>query len=201
MNEAFKQTLMQGGADLILALLGLVFAYLIAYLRKGTAHLAAETNGLKNQEQSSVLKDAIARLDDLAERSVAKFEQTVAADLRKAVQDGKVDREELLAVGKEAVDEVTLLAGPELMDILSQGLGDAQTFVENTIEQKVLKLKTNTLISSANKAAQISLTEPNQNTAAQAKDKTEVSTLESQAKVDEPVSEAVGVTSNEQRSI
>lgn len=141
MNEALTQNLVQWGADLLIALLGLLCAYAVAYMRKGAARLVAETESIKNNTAASSLSSAINQVDDLAERTVGKFEQIVAGELRKSVKDGKVNREELLSIGKQAVDEVMSMIGPEISVILFQHLGDVRTFVENTIEKKVLDLK------------------------------------------------------------
>lgn len=141
MKEALTQTLVQWGADLLIALLGLLCAYAVAYMHKGAARLAAETESIKNSTAASSLSSAINQVDDLAERTVGKFEQIVARELRKSVKDGKINREELLSIGKQAVDEVMSMIGPEISAILFQHLGDVRTFVENTIEKKVLDLK------------------------------------------------------------
>ncbi|GAB6170768.1 hypothetical protein JCM15765_02460 [Paradesulfitobacterium aromaticivorans] len=136
-----KDALLQGGVEVLIAFLALVCAYLAAYLRRGAARLQAQTQGIMNETEAEIVRTAIRRIDDLAERTVTKMEQTVAGELRQAVKDGKVDREELLAIGKQAVDEVVSMTGPELMVILEKTFGDAQTFIENTIETKVREVK------------------------------------------------------------
>jgi len=141
MKEAVWQTMMEWGADLFLALIGLGCAYLATYLRKAAVRLAAETEKIQNENHAALVKDAISRLDSIAERTVLKMEQTVAGDLRQAVKAGNVDRENLLKIGRRAVEEVKETAGPELMAVLEETMGDAQAFVVATIEAKVLELK------------------------------------------------------------
>jgi len=84
---------------------------------------------------------ATSRLEEVAKITVSKIEQTVAGKLRQAVKDGKVNREELVALGKKAYDEVLKTVEPQVVKVLKDNLGDLKTYLESTIEAEVKRLK------------------------------------------------------------
>lgn len=128
--------------EILLALLSLGCAYLTLYLKRAAARVRAETEHIQDRHQAELLKTAIARLDDIATRTVEKLEQTVAGELREKVRDGRIDRSELLRLGEKAYTEVLDILEPGVQQVLQDSLGDFHTYVKNTIESKVLQLKT-----------------------------------------------------------
>ncbi len=128
--------------EILLALLSLGCAYLTLYLKRAAARVMAETEHIQDRHQAELLKTAIARLDDIATRTVEKLEQTVAGELREKVRDGRIDRSELLRLGEKAYTEVLDILEPGVQQVLQDSLGDFHTYVKNTIESKVLQLKT-----------------------------------------------------------
>lgn len=111
------------------------------YLKKSADKLKAETGRIQDQAKAQLMWHAIERLEDTAEKVVAKMEQTVAGELREAVKDGKVDRAELKALGKKACEETLQTLEPEVVQVLQENMGDLQAYVMNTIETQVLQLK------------------------------------------------------------
>jgi hypothetical protein len=132
-------------ADLIssatVALTGLAAAYAALYIRRATAKINAETVRIQDNEQRESIWHATQRLQDVAELTVAKIEQTVAGELRQAVKDGKVDRAELLALGKRAYNEVLATVEPEVVKVLQENLGDLKTYLESSIETQIKHVK------------------------------------------------------------
>lgn len=129
------------GASVAMALVGLASAYAIFYIRQATAQVQAETARIQDRAQAGLIRYATERLQDVAEKTVAKIEQTIAGELRQAVKDGKVDRAQLLALGKRAYDEVRATVEPEVLRVLQQNLGDLKTYLESTVEAQVKKMK------------------------------------------------------------
>jgi len=111
------------------------------YLKKGADKLKAETRKIEDQNQSQLMWHAIDRLEDTAEKAVTKTEQTVAEQLRQAVKDGKMDRSELVALGQKVCQEVLQMLEPDVVNVLSENLGDLQAYVESTVETQVNRLK------------------------------------------------------------
>lgn len=111
------------------------------YLKKGADKLKAETGSIQDQAQAKLIWHAIDRLEDTAEKVVAKTEQTVAGQLRQDVKDLKVDRSELLALGQKACDEIIQTLEPDVVKVLQDNLGDLQGYVLSTVETLVNRLK------------------------------------------------------------
>lgn len=111
------------------------------YLKKGADKLKAETGSIQDQAQAKLIWHAIDRLEDTAEKVVAKTEQTVAGQLRQSVKDGKVNRSELEALGQKACDEILQTLEPGVVQVLQENMGDLQAYVLSTVESLVNRLK------------------------------------------------------------
>jgi ABC-type phosphonate transport system ATPase subunit len=124
-----------------LSILGLMAAYATVYINRAAIKVRAETAQIKDQQQRDLIWMATSRLEEVAKITVSKIEQTVAGKLRQAVKDGKVNREELVALGKKAYDEVLKTVEPQVVKVLKDNLGDLKTYLESTIEAEVKRLK------------------------------------------------------------
>ena len=78
----------------------------------------------------------------LAGITVGAIEQTTAHQLREAVKDGRVDREELQALAAQAFAEIKAGVSPTAQQVITDQLGDFDAYLTNLIERKVLELKT-----------------------------------------------------------
>lgn len=135
------EQLQQALVNVIIALIGLAGAYGVFYLNKLTVKVKLQTEQLKDEKQKKLLSDAIDRINDLAQKTVAQIEQTTAKDLRKAVADGKVNKAELEDLGKQAAMEVYSQLSSDAKTILSQEMNDVQDYIMKTIESSLLNLK------------------------------------------------------------
>lgn len=127
--------------EVLVALVGLGCAYLTLYLRQAAARVKAETEHIRDQQQAELVRQSVDRLNDVAAKTVRKFEQTVATDLRNKVKVGEVDRGQLLDLGKQAYNEVVKTIEPDARKVLEETLGDFETYVKNTIETQVHQMK------------------------------------------------------------
>jgi len=125
--------------SIVIALLGLVLAYVTYYIRKVSQRL-------QEKSKNELIDNAISRLEQLVTVSVQAAEQTVAAELRQAVKDGKVDRSELLALADNVKQQVLAKLNTETLAILKETFGDVDRLVTDYIEAKVLELKQSTAI-------------------------------------------------------
>jgi hypothetical protein len=128
--------------NVIIALIGLAGAYLVMYLKKLQAKVELQTVQIADENQKKLVNDALDRITDLAQKTVAQIEQTTAKDLRQAVADGKVDKSELEALGQQAVTEIYSQLSLDAKAVLSTEVNDIQAYILNTVESELLKLKT-----------------------------------------------------------
>ena len=103
--------------NVLLAVITLGGAYALYYLKLGAAKVKAQTAQIESQEQ------------------------TTAKALRQAVKDGKADREKLLALGRQVLEEVTAAVAPETQAVITKHLGNFEDYVMKCIEDAVLKVK------------------------------------------------------------
>ena len=118
----------------LLALLSLGATYVLAYIRR--------TKEALDQRISHELADrALARVAYLAEVAVLAAESTTAAALRQAVAEGKASREELVALGRQVVEQVLTQLDAEARQALSETVGDIRRYVESIVEATLERLK------------------------------------------------------------
>jgi hypothetical protein len=118
----------------LVALLSLGAAYALAYIRRAKEAL--------DQRIDHELADrALARVAYLAEVAVLAAESTTAATLRQAVAEGRANREELVALGRQVVEQVLMQLDTEARQVLAETIGDVRRYVEQLIEATLERYK------------------------------------------------------------
>jgi hypothetical protein len=127
--------------NVVVALIGLGGAFATMLLSKAKAKVEVETEKLNDERQRELVTNAFGSLHDIAIKTVTKIEQTTADSLRQAVKDGKVDREELIALSDQAYDTIFETMKPQYIEVLENELGNIGEYVNALIEEKVHELK------------------------------------------------------------
>src|SRR5690606_5691432 len=118
----------------LVAVLSLGSAYALAYIRRAKEAL--------DQRIDYELADrALERVAHLAEVFVLAAESTTAAALRQAVAEGKTSRDELLALGRQVVEQVLAQLDDEARLALAETVGDIRRYVESIVEATLERLK------------------------------------------------------------
>lgn len=120
--------------NILLSFLTLGGAYIIYFVNKLIIYL-------KQKTKSEELTNALNQVNKLAETTVKSIEQTAAKEIREAVKDGKVTKDELKKLSNKAFEEIIKSLSPEYLSVLENGMGNIDIYVTNLIEQKVLELK------------------------------------------------------------
>jgi phage tail protein X len=139
--DAILDTLQDILIKIVIGLLGLAATYAMYYIKKAVAKIMLEADKIKDDKQRALVKEAIDRVDELAYKAVAATEQTVAAALRKAVKEGIANREELLALGAQACEEVYSQLSPAVIEALKSQVNDVDKYIADTVESMVLGIK------------------------------------------------------------
>lgn len=140
--EAIQTQLISTVVSVALAVISLGGAYAVFYIHQATQKVKAQTAQIKDQALRKQLEDALDDTEYLAGVTVGAIEQTTARQLREAVKDGKVDKEELQALAAKAFAEIKSGVSPVAQQVITNQLGDFDTYLTNLIERKVLELKT-----------------------------------------------------------
>ena len=118
----------------LVALLSLGAAYALAYIRRAKEALDARID-------HELADRALARVAYLAEVAVLAAESTTAAALRQAVAEGRASREELVALGRQVVEQVLTQLDTEARQVLAETIGDVRSYVEQLIEATLERYK------------------------------------------------------------
>ena len=113
----------------------------LAVIALAGAQVKAQTKKIEDESARALLEDALDDVERLATKAVGYTEQTVAKALREAVKAGTGDREKLLALGRDVFNEVKCEIGPETQEIIVKHLGSFDHYLEQCIENAVLKIK------------------------------------------------------------
>ena len=123
-------------ANIVLAVIALAGAYAVYYIRLAGAQIKAQTRQIEDKTARELLENALDDVVNLATVSVNAMEQTTAQAVR-----GKVDREELLKLGRDVFREVKKAIAPEAQEVITKNLGSFDAYLTKCIEDAVLKVK------------------------------------------------------------
>jgi len=118
----------------LVAVLSLGSAYALAYIRRAKEALDARID-------HELADRALERVAHLAEVFVLATESKVAAALRQAVAEGRANRDELLALGKQVVEQILAQLDAEARMALAATVGDIRRYVESIVEATLERLK------------------------------------------------------------
>ena len=125
-------------------MLGLICQNLnvIIYYAKQLADKAKLKNqSNKNAEQKVLVDNAIERLNALIEKSVIATNETVAKEIKIALADHRVDRDELLKLKDTVIADVTKQISTDTTELLSTEIADLNGYISNQIEVVLANLK------------------------------------------------------------
>jgi len=134
MLDLIRNELLELLATLAISILAVGAAYAIAYLRRAREALEARVD-------NELAEKVLGRVWHLAEVAVLATESTTAAALRQAVADGKVSRDELVALGRNVVEDVLAQLDDEARLVLAETVGDIRRYIENIVEATLERLK------------------------------------------------------------
>jgi histidinol dehydrogenase len=141
MVEQMQGVITETLVSIILALIALAGSYAVYYIKKATDKLKLETEKIENEEFEKLINTALQRLSDVTTLTVNKIEQKTAKAIRESVKEGKLDKSELELLSMEAYFEIKKILEPEYLELIENTLGDAQTYITNLVEDKLVEIK------------------------------------------------------------
>lgn len=124
-----------------ISLIGLLSAFLIYYISKLTNKLKIETQKISDDKQRELIQNALDRIKELSQNTVLELQQTVVEDLKKEIEKGNVNKEELLNVGNLAVKKVMHQLSEDTLMFAEMEISDIKAYITSIVESEVLKLK------------------------------------------------------------
>lgn len=126
-NEQVMSQLTTALATILIALLGLLTAYVRKYLAEKTASLKADA---KITEMDYFLRKGI----DLIDTVVKATNQSLVDGIKAASADGKITEEEAKAIFNTTKDNVMASMTPQIKQSIESVYGDINNFIQQQIE-------------------------------------------------------------------
>lgn len=97
--------------------------------------------GIADENARKVVNDAIFRVSEIVSAVVTSIEQEEKQEILKAMEDGNVSRDELVALKDVAITRVKSQLLPETMELLEETFGDVTEYISDKVSQQVFALK------------------------------------------------------------
>lgn len=137
MKEIILNVAMLTFCTIALGLIGNVFQLVKTKVEAEKVKAEQEKNELKKR----VFTAAETVLDNVVAVTVGKIEQVTAGDLREQVKAGNANYEDLKILARDAYYEIIDTVQKNVLDELSEGVEDYETYIMNKIENQVRLLK------------------------------------------------------------
>ena len=137
----FQEQLISLLQTTILGILNIGAGYLIYYIKQLADKAKLKNQSNKNAEQKVLVDNAIERLNVLIEKSVIATNETVAKEIKIALADHRVDRDELLKLKDTVIADVTKQISTDTTELLSTEIADLNGYISNQIEVVLANLK------------------------------------------------------------
>ena len=137
----FQEQLISLLQTTILGILNIGAGYLIYYIKQLADKAKLKNQSNKNAEQKVLVDNAIERLNALIEKSVIATNETVAKEIKIALADHRVDRDELLKLKDTVIADVTKQISTDTTELLSTEIADLNGYISNQIEVVLASLK------------------------------------------------------------
>ena len=136
-NEALQQLLV----TVILGVLSIISVTVVSYLNLLKKKVVAYIQNMSDEKARKSLEAAINKASELVTNVVTALEQEEKQEILKAIEDGKVTRDELFKLKDIAIDKVIDLLGDETIKVLQDAFGDVTEYIANLVSCKVYDLK------------------------------------------------------------
>lgn len=140
MNEiqSALSTLLQTVTVAVITAVGAITVAYIGILKK---QALAKIETLQDENAKKALSNAVNSVDEIITTVVTSIEQEEKQEVLKAMEDGKVTRDELTKLKDVAVDRVKQQLLPDTVKLLEQSFGDLSAYISQKVSEQVFNLK------------------------------------------------------------
>ena len=115
-------TVFQGLLIIITAVISIGITYVVSYIK-------LKVTTIKDKNVQEILNNTIDNLTNLTQKVVINIEETTGKELKKAVADGTLSRDELFALKDEVIEEVEKSLTNKTKTTLSTFTNDLKTYM------------------------------------------------------------------------
>ena len=130
LNETLVNTL----STILVGVISIVFLQLFGYLR-------SKTSLIKDQQAKQIVDNTIEKVEKLINANIIKTENVSKPIMVQALQDGKIEKAELVKLRDEVRENVLSQLSQDSIDVLNDSLVDVEKYIDTKIESQLAILK------------------------------------------------------------
>ena len=130
LNETLVNTL----STILVGVISIVFLQFFGYLR-------SKTSLIKDQQAKQIVDNTIEKVEKLINANIIKTENVSKPIMVQALQDGKIEKAELVKLRDEVRENVLSQLSQDSIDVLNESLVDVEKYIDTKIESQLAILK------------------------------------------------------------
>ena len=132
--NALNETLVNLLATIISGLIGIALLQLFTYLR-------SKTSLIQDEQAKQIVDTTIDKVEKLINANIIKTENVSKPIMVQALQDGKIEKAELVKLRDEVRENVLSQLSQDSIDVLNDSLVDVEKYIDTKIESQLAILK------------------------------------------------------------
>ena len=132
--NVLNETLVNILATIISGLIGIALLQLFTYLR-------SKTSLIQDEQAKQIVDTTIDKVEKLINANIIKTENVSKPIMIQALQDGKIEKAELVKLRDEVRENVLSQLSQDSIDVLNNSLVDIEKYIDTKIESQLAILK------------------------------------------------------------
>ena len=132
--NVLNETLVNILATIISGLIGIALLQLFTYLR-------SKTSLIQDEQAKQIVDTTIDKVEKLINANIIKTENVSKPIMIQALQDGKIEKAELVKLRDEVRENVLSQLSQDSIDVLNDSLVDVEKYIDTKIESQLAILK------------------------------------------------------------
>ena len=132
--NVLNETLVNILATIISGLIGIALLQLFTYLR-------SKTSLIQDEQAKQIVDTTIDKVEKLINANIIKTENVSKPIMVQALQDGKIEKAELVKLRDEVRENVLSQLSQDSLDVLNDSLVDVEKYIDTKIESQLAILK------------------------------------------------------------
>lgn len=141
MENQLQESLIQLLSILIGGALTVVTAYVGVFVQKATQKAKLEIAKIEDENAQVIFSNALEKTTTLINTNIVAMENTLKKELIVAIEDGKIEKDELKQLSTAVKDNVLNQLTDDTLNVLNGGIKDINQYLEMKIEEELAKIK------------------------------------------------------------
>ena len=141
MENQLQESLIQLLSILIGGALTVATAYVGVFVQKATQKAKLEIAKIEDENAQVIFSNALEKTTTLINTNIVAMENTLKKELIVAIEDGKIEKDELRQLSTAVKDNVLNQLTDDTLNVLNGGIKDINQYLEMKIEEELAKIK------------------------------------------------------------